>query len=145
MSLSLTEISDRLEIQDLLVDYCHAVDTRSWDALDDVFTTDAVIDYTEMGGTRGTVAETKKFLAEVMPLFSGFQHMISTSKVVVDGDSATGRTICHNPMLRTTDDGSTQVFLCGLWYRDTFVRTSAGWRIQARHEERSYLPTRLGA
>ncbi|WP_127784954.1 nuclear transport factor 2 family protein [Rhodococcus sp. X156] len=142
--MSLTEISDRLEIQDLLVDYCHAVDTRSWDALDDVFTTDAVIDYTEMGGTRGTVAETKKFLAEVMPLFSGFQHMISTSKVVVDGDTATGKTICHNPMLRTADDGSTQVFLCGLWYRDAFVRTPAGWRIQARHEERCYLPTLLG-
>ena len=50
MVLSLEEISDRFEIQDLLVAYCHAIDTRNWDALDDVFTADAVIDYTEMGG-----------------------------------------------------------------------------------------------
>jgi hypothetical protein len=26
----------------------------------------------------------------------------------------------------------------GLWYRDTFVRTSAGWRIRERYEERAY-------
>jgi len=32
------------------------------------------------------------------------------------------------------------VFLCGLWYRDEFVRTPQGWRIQHRYEERSYYP-----
>jgi hypothetical protein len=31
------------------------------------------------------------------------------------------------------------VFFCGLWYRDRFVRTPAGWRIQERVEERSYI------
>lgn len=144
MTLSLAEISDRIEIHDLLVDYCHAIDTRDWDALDDVFTPDATIDYTEMGGTRGTVTETKKFLAEAMALFVGFQHMIATSKVTLDGDSATGKTICHNPMILTGADGKAQVFLCGLWYCDTFVRTQQGWRIRDRREESSYNLTRLG-
>ena len=144
MTLSLSEISDRLEIQDLLVDYCHAIDTRHWDGLDAVFTADAVIDYTEMGGTRGNLTETKAFLAQAMAGFSGFQHLIATSKVVVDGDTATGKTICHNPMIVTSAAGETQVFLCGLWYIDGFVRTPQGWRIQSRHEERSYYPTRLG-
>jgi len=32
------------------------------------------------------------------------------------------------------------VFLCGLWYRDEFVRTPQRWRIQHRYEERSYYP-----
>jgi len=143
LSLSIPEISDRMEIQDLLVDYCHAIDTRNWDALDEVFTPDAVIDYTEMGGTRGTLAETKTFLATAMANFAGFQHMIATSKVTLDGDIATGKTICHNPMIVTSAAGETQVFLCGLWYRDEFVRTPDGWRIQHRYEERSYYPTRL--
>ena len=135
MAMSLEEISDRLEIQDLLVDYSHAIDTQDWDGLDDVFAPDAVIDYSAMGGSTGNLAATKEFLAKVMPGFASSQHMIATSKVVVDGDTATGRTICHNPMV--TADG--KVFWCGLWYVDTFVRTSAGWRIRHRVEEKSYM------
>jgi hypothetical protein len=43
--LSLAEISDRLEIQQLLVDYSAAVDNRRFEDLDNVFTPDAYIDY----------------------------------------------------------------------------------------------------
>ena len=50
MTMSLEEISDRLEIQDLLVAYSYAIDSRDWAALDDVFTPDAHIDYTVFGG-----------------------------------------------------------------------------------------------
>lgn len=42
--LSLEEISDRLEIQQLLVDYSAAIDRRRFDDLDRVFTPDAYID-----------------------------------------------------------------------------------------------------
>ena len=39
--LSLEEISDRLEIEQLLVDYASAIDQRSFDDLDRIFTPDA--------------------------------------------------------------------------------------------------------
>ena len=42
--LSLEEISDRLEIQQLLVDYSTAIDQRRFDDLDNVFTPDAYIE-----------------------------------------------------------------------------------------------------
>src|ERR1700731_3536724 len=119
MALSLAEISDRLEIQDLLVEYSHAIDHHDWDALDNVFTPDAVIDYTEMGAPRGNLEETKAFLSSVMPMFPSYQHMVATSKVTIEGDVAHGRTICHNPMVMAEPDGGTHVFFCGLWYRDT--------------------------
>ncbi len=135
MTLSLQEVSDRLEIQDLLVDYSHAIDTRDWDALDDVFTPDAFIDYSAFGGSTGDLATTKEFLASALAGFPGFQHMVATSKVTVDGDTALGRTICHNPMVMA--DGN--VFWCGLWYVDDFVRTPDGWRIRRRVEEKSYM------
>jgi SnoaL-like protein len=135
MALSLQEISDRLEIQDLLVDYSHAIDTHHWDALDDVFTPDAHIDYSAMGGSTGDLATTKEFLAKVLPGFASSQHMIATSKVTIEGDTATGRTICHNPMVM--NDG--KVFWCGLWYVDEFVRTPEGWRISRRSEDKSYM------
>jgi ketosteroid isomerase-like protein len=128
-----------LEIQELLSAYSYAIDTRDWDALDEVFTPDAVIDYTEMGGTRGNLTETKAFLAAAMPMFQSFQHMVATTKLAIDGDTAQCRTICHNPMVLAKPDGSTHTFFCGLWYRDQLVRTPAGWRIKDRYEERSYM------
>ena len=64
MPMSLQELSDRQEIQDLMVAYCYAIDRKNWDELDEVFTPDAVIDYTEMVGFRGNLAETKAFLVE---------------------------------------------------------------------------------
>ncbi len=137
--MSLQELSDRFEIQDLLVAYADAIDRRDWDALDEVFTPDADIDYTAMGGIRGSLAEIKEFLAEGLGWFTSFQHLTATPRIVLDGDTATGRAICHNPMTLTDADGVSHTVFIGLWYIDDYVRTPAGWRISARREERSYV------
>jgi len=139
MVMSLQEISDRLEIQELLVRYSHSVDTRDWDAYEDVFTPDAFIDYTCFGGPSGNVKEIRAFLEMAMPNFSSFQHMISNTVLELDGDTARSRTICHNPMVMDKGDGTTHVFYCGLWYRDVLVRTPEGWKIKERVEEKSYV------
>ncbi len=137
--LSLQEISDRMEIEDLMVRYSHAVDTRQWDLLDEVFTSDAHIDYTAMGGPAGDLESTKKFLETVMPNFAAFQHLISNSSIQVDGDTATARTMCHNPILLDGSEGSRHLMMCGLWYHDTFARVDGRWRIRQRVEEKSYM------
>src|SRR5690606_3023006 len=72
--LSLQEISDRLEIEDLMVRYSHAIDTRQWDLLDELFTDDAHIDYTAMGGPAGDLAATKQILSTTLPLVPAFHH-----------------------------------------------------------------------
>jgi 3-phenylpropionate/cinnamic acid dioxygenase small subunit len=135
--LSLQEISDRLEIQELLVRYSHTLDTHDWDAWEQVFTPDAMIDYTETGGPRGGVKETRAFLESVMPTtFSSYQHMIGNTVLEIEGDTARARSILFNPMVMSGDEPT--VFFVGLWYRDELVRTSDGWRIKDRYEERSY-------
>ena len=136
--LSLQQVSDRLEIEDLITEYSDAIDSREWDRLDDVFTADALIDYTAMGGPAGDPAAIKTFLAGTMPLMASYQHLVATSRIRVDGDRAEARTICFNPMVVDVG-GAGHVFFCGLWYRDTFLRTPAGWRIAERREERSYF------
>jgi len=144
---SLEEISDRLEIQDLLVSYSHAIDFKNFDELDDVFTPDAHIDYTVFGGPKGPYPEIKAYLANTMPMFSSYYHMVATSKVTIDGDTATGVTICHNPMVLPLPDGAEHVFICGLWYHDRYVRTPDGWRIAERVEQKTYvenMPEGLG-
>ncbi|HEY1441935.1 MAG TPA: nuclear transport factor 2 family protein, partial [Mycobacterium sp.] len=55
--LSLEEISDRLEIQQLLVDYSTAIDQRRFDDLDKVFTPDAYIESRAPG--RGPARHTR--------------------------------------------------------------------------------------
>ncbi len=139
MALSLQQISDRIEIDDLLVRYSHAIDSRDFDALDEVFTPDAVIDYSAMGGAKGSLPEIKEFLRKAMAQFSGFQHLIANSMIDLRGDEASGRTICHNPMVMAKPGGETHVFYCGLWYKDELVRTPRGWRIRQRVEEKCYF------
>lgn len=139
MTLSLQELSDRIEISDLAVIYADAIDRGDWDALDDVFTPDALIDYTATGGIRGSLVEIKTFLSEVMGMFTSYQHLTGPVKIDLAGDTATGRAICHNPMTITGPDGVGTTMLIGLWYVDRYVRTPAGWRIAERVEERSYV------
>ena len=97
--LSHAEISDRLEIQQLTVDYSTAIDTRRFDDLDAVFTPDAYIDYTALGGIEGRYPEVKAWLAEVLPNFPMYAHMLGNFSVRIDGDTASSRTICFNPMV----------------------------------------------
>jgi len=136
--LPLQEISDRLEIQDLLARYSYAIDESNWDDLDNVFTPDAVIDYTETGGARGSVAQIKAWLPVALKRFPKYYHMVATTKLMLAGDSASARTCLFNPMVYRADDGAESVFFIGLWYRDKLVRTEAGWRIAERYEEMGY-------
>lgn len=136
--LSLEEISDRLEIQDLFARYSFAIDDRNYDALDSVFTPDAVIDYTEAGGIKGKPSEIKPWLAAAMKRFPMFQHMVATTELKLDGDRAKSRTILFNPMVYRKTDGEDQIFFIGLWYHDELVRTADGWRITSRREQMSY-------
>ena len=135
MTKSLQELSDRLEIQDLLVDYSYAVDRQQWDALDGVFTPDATIDLRATGGVRGDLATVKAFLAKARRHFTASQHLVATSKIELAGDVATGRTICHNPL---AIKGGPVMFV-GLWYLDRFVRTDGGWRIADRAQELAFF------
>lgn len=136
--LSLQEMSDRLEIQDLLTRYCDAIDSRDWDLLDTVFTPDARIDYAETGGAAGSYPEIKAWLPRALERFPAYQHMVAAPRLVIDGDAATSRTILFNPMVHRDEAGQEQVFFIGLWYRDRLVRTAAGWRIAERYEEMAY-------
>lgn len=134
--LSIEEISDRLEIQDLLVAYSTAIDNRRFDDLDQVFTEDAYIDYRAMGGVDGRFPEVKAWLAQVLPNFPAYAHMLGNFDVRVSGDTASSRTLCFNPMVLGGDDG--QVLFCGLWYDDEFVRTADGWRMTRRVEAKCF-------
>jgi hypothetical protein len=136
--LTLQEISDRLEIQQLLINYSTAIDQRRFDDLDAVFTADAYIDYRVTGGIDGHYPEVKAWLAEVLPNFPAYSHMIGNIDVRFSGagDAASARTICFNPMVFNTEIN--QILFVGIWYVDELVRTADGWRLSRRVEEKCF-------
>ena len=128
--MSLREMSDRLEVQQNLWDYCNAVDLQNWDALDQVFTPDVQDIY---GPNTKTLADAKAFLESSLPTnFSGYYHMMQNMRIEVAGDTAESHTRCLNPMMRQPENGQLQADFHLIWYHWAHIRTSAGWRISGR-------------
>jgi protoheme IX farnesyltransferase len=64
--MSLQELSDRMEIEHLIVHYANSIDQRNWDGLDQVFTPDAYIDYRKLGGIDGRYPQIKAWLGTAL-------------------------------------------------------------------------------
>lgn len=132
------EMSDQVELQRLVTAYSYAIDERAFERLDGIFTPDAHIDYTAMGGIKGAYPDIRKWLPQALKPFPGFMHFIGNLLFEVDGDRATGKVACFNPMVVPTPEGGTDTMFLGLWYHDQYRRTPAGWRISERVERSSY-------
>ena len=138
-------MSDRLEIEGLLIRYTRAIDSGEWDLLDTVFTADAEIDYTESGGIADTYPAVKAWLAEVLPaFFPKRMHALAQVDIRLDGDAALATAYFHNPMPipdpgavdgHGGQKGGERVVEFGGLYHHSLVRTSEGWRSRRLHEE----------
>lgn len=133
--ISHDELSDRFEIQDLLVRYSQLLDAFDFDAMDGLFTDDAVLDYSQTGAINGSWPEQKAFIASAFKGFKGTQHLLGLPMITVTGDTASARSICFNPMV--VDDK--KVFFVGIWYDDQLVRTADGWKFAKRVEQLSFF------
>jgi hypothetical protein len=138
--VDLQELSDRAEINDVLVRYTRAIDTGDWDRLDTVFTADAQIDYTESGGIAAAFPEVKPWLAEMLPaFFPKRMHTLGQVEIRLDGDRADVSAYFHNPMPIDVqgDDGhgGTKLVEIGGIYHHEMTRTADGWRSRRLREE----------
>lgn len=137
--MDLQDLSDRIEIADLLTRYADAVDRRDWDRYRSVFTPDARIDYTSVGGVAGSVDEVCNWLAEALVMFESTQHMISNIEVELDGDTAAVTAMVINPMKLPDGTVHGTVWTTGGWYHHKLVRTPDGWRSRHLREEASWF------
>lgn len=128
-------MADILAIQQLLADYVYALDAKDYGALDRVFVPEAQVDYSAMGGEKGSWSQIKPWLAAALSSFPITQHVIGLPQIRLDGDRATAKTMLINPMTLRREGRSDCLFFCGCTYADELVRTSDGWRIAARREQ----------
>jgi hypothetical protein len=133
--MELQELSDRMEIRDLVTAYTRAVDTRTWDALDDVFTEDAVLDYTSVGGPADSLAVVKPWIEQGLRGFDRYQHVIGQVAIELVGDTARATAYLVNPMVAKAPDGTETLWEVGGYYHHELVRTSDGWRSQRMVDE----------
>ena len=132
--MDIYEISDRMELEKLVTDYATAVDTKNFMEFNNLFTKDAHIDYTAVGGISGNLQEIIHYLETALDPFPNYQHLISNISLTLDGDSASGKVMCFNPM-QAKDN---QVFFLGMWYNDTYKKINDQWYISSRVEESSW-------
>ncbi|GAB2863879.1 nuclear transport factor 2 family protein [Actinocorallia aurea] len=124
---------DRLEIADLLARYGLAVDSGRWSLLDTVFTVDAVLDYTATGGAKGSLAEVRGWLSEVLPAFPGRLHLLGPPAIAFDGEQHAGVTVAFTDTLAPSREplsgkGVRGLIQGGGYYHHRMERTADGWR-----------------
>jgi hypothetical protein len=132
MTMDIQRVSDELGIASVLNRYARAVDGKDWDLWRSLFTEDAVIDYSSVGGVVGDREEVSAWLERGLALMPMTQHFISNIEADIDGDTATVRAMFYNPMLLP---GATTISACGGYYHHLMVRTEGGWLSKHLREE----------
>lgn len=135
MPLICDQISDRIEIEEILTRYCYAVDDREWDVYRGLFTPDAIIDDRVTGGIQSGIEEHIQYLRRALSNVVLSQHALSTVRIDLSGDTAQVRAHCSCPMVVEFAQGKDHVFFQGLWYRNSMVRTHQGWKISRLVEQ----------
>jgi hypothetical protein len=141
--LSLEELSDRLQINDLLVRYTTAIDNKDFELLDTCFTPDAHVDYTSSGGAVGKYPEVRAWLEKALKPFTAMMPLLGNGTVELHGDRASAKTYVFNPMGLPNKEGGLDMFRVGAFYVDELVRTEEGWRIAKRIEKTAFFDGQL--
>ena len=127
--MNIEELSDRLQIDDLMIRYATGIDTKDWDLFRSCFTADVDADYGPIGHWHG-VEEITAFMVDAHRTMPRTNHMMSNIMVRLDGDTATARTYVHVVLIANAEP-RTVIDSVGS-YDDDLVRTADGWRIARR-------------
>jgi ketosteroid isomerase-like protein len=120
-------LEDRIALQDLMTDYCYAVDTLSdINGLLDLFTDDVVFDFTRIGlPLMNGKEDVRTFFDRVFADMTHHAHHIGNFRVdSYDGSKASMRAYVQG-LGRARDGNTVDVHVC--YYFDC-VRTDAGWK-----------------
>lgn len=141
-TLSLEEISDRMFIQDLVLEEAGAIDERDWDRWEATYVPDAKIDWSGNGGAKGDPKAVRAWASSVLSEanfpYPQYQHYCTNFRIRVDGDTATCRHLQIIPISVLAPGGGRQIAFSGIWFDDELVRRADGWKIAARKESRAW-------
>jgi hypothetical protein len=139
MPLTLEQITDRIEIDELLARYSRALDFRNFDELEGIFTPDSEFDAGGLGHPHGPAA-IRAMIEGTIGGLDATQHLVGKSIIAFgeDGNSAEVRTYLISQHIRESAPGPVKHYFLGGEYFDRVVRTADGWRIAFRRLDRMW-------
>jgi|KBSSwiStaDraftv2_1062776.scaffolds.fasta_scaffold2160725_1 hypothetical protein len=140
--MDLQEVSDRLEIRQLMDRYALACDTCDWGLYRSVYTADAIIDYTEFGGPRAGLDLTVEWLGAGLSTYAGLHHNLTTHTCEIEDDTAKAITYWIAYHTRLDGEGGESMMELGGFYKDRLVRQDR-WRIAERVDLATWLKAPL--
>ena len=120
---------DRFEIIATLDRYAECLDTRDWEGLADVFTTDVEMDFSVWRAT--DLDAVRKNIRAFLDGCGPSQHLLGNYRIQLDGDSARSKCYCRVMHLGKGDHHG-KTFESFIEYADDLVRTTDGWRSRKR-------------
>jgi 3-phenylpropionate/cinnamic acid dioxygenase small subunit len=125
-------LEDRAELGHLVHEYARVFDEGDHDAMADLFTEDARIDYgPALGGVMHGRDAIRAWLRGIY-LFAKTSHHVSNHQIWFEDDDA-ARGVCYVLAWHEWSDDRPNSVLYGR-YEDRYLRTSEGWRIAERRE-----------
>lgn len=124
------QLTQHRAIEDLLVKYATALDSRQYDLLSEVFVDDAVAVYVGVAECDG-LQNIVKLVSSVLVQCAVTQHLLGNFRIAINGNEATAQ--CYLQAIHT-GQGDYANALHTVWgeYSDKLVLTDRGWRIQHR-------------
>lgn len=141
--MELQELSDRSDINDLLVRYSEALNRADWETLAGCFTPGAHVDYSTAGGVSGSVAEAVAWLSPTMAIFDARIHRMANVQICFDGADRAAIDSQYHVVMRIPgapgDPKAKPTFIeAAGWYADVVLRTPNGWLVSERVERILY-------
>lgn len=128
------QLTDRLDIVDVVNRYATALDSQDWDLLDAVFSRDVAANF--IGNELRGLDAVKEMVRGMLGGLGPSQHLIANHRVSLDGDEAGCISAVRAFAAGPGDDRRTYE----LWgeYRDRLRRLPEGWRIVEREMRVSF-------
>jgi hypothetical protein len=133
MSDAIQQLTDRLDVSDVITRYAFALDQCDWAAMETVWDDEIDVDlpHVESGSEKVTRADMIGMIRATVGGFEATHHMIPNHLVTVDGDTATCKNYANAWHSVPTDRGITDYCLVRGFYDWGLRRTPGGWRISA--------------
>jgi SnoaL-like domain len=134
-------MGDREEIERVKYRYLRALDTKHWDEFADTLTEDVVGDYGSSVGEEHHFTDRDalvEYMRASLPANVITEHRVTHPEILIDGDSATATWYLQDRVIVADFDF---MLIGAAFYRDTYRRTDAGWKIASTGYERTYEAT----
>ena len=135
------ELQDRLEIHDVVLRYCRAIDRGDFEGVRGVYAADGIDHHT---GFDGSADDYVALVRERLESFTGTMHLVGNHLAEITGDHAVAETYGTAVHWGSPAEDARVNFTSGFRYLDHLRRDEGVWRIAERWAVREWTRSEAG-